>query len=274
VELYKSRLPDELGKAMRKLLLSLGAAALSIISVTAQTSSLPNVASSAQPAQPSATPPSTTTPDNARYLAAPKLMAGCQARLDAFNDKPCNIIFIGDSITEGWVSAGKAIWDKMYAPRHALDFGISGDQTQNVLWRLSNMEVSSLKPKVAVILIGTNNTANSPHEIADGVHAVIANTQAAFPGVKVILVSIMPNERAHDKMAAANSIIKNFADDSTVYYLDLVPLMPEVQTTAADGTSDTNWKGLSKDHLHPDASGYQIWADAMEPLLSKLLAGG
>lgn len=219
-------------------------------------------------------PLSTTTPDNTRYLNDPNLLTGCTAQLGAFNDKPCDIIFIGDSITAGWLGAGKDIWDKFYAPRHALDFGIGGDKTQNVLWRLDNMDIQNLKPKVAVVLIGTNNLANTPHEIADGVKAVLANTQAAFPGVKIILVSILPNERATDKMKQVNSLIKSYADDSTVYYLDLVPLMPEVTTTAPDGKTDTNWKGLSQDHLHPDASGYQIWADAMEPLLTKLLAGG
>jgi lysophospholipase L1-like esterase len=219
-------------------------------------------------------PLSATTPDNTRYLNDPNLMTGCTAQLASFNDKPCDIIFIGDSITERWLGPGKAIWDKDYAPRHALDFGIGGDKTQNVLWRLNNMQIQDLKPKVAVILIGTNNLANNPHEIADGVKAVLANTQEAFPGVKIILVSIMPNERALDKMMQVNSLIKSYADDSTVFYLDLVPLMPPVTTTTPDGQTDTNWKGLSPDHLHPDASGYQIWADAMEPILAKLLAGG
>ena len=216
-------------------------------------------------------PTSTTTPDNTRYLNDAKLLLGCQAQLTAINGKPCDIIFIGDSITANWLSVGKAIWEKSYALRHALNFGLGGDKTQNVLWRLNNMQIQGLKPKVAVILIGTNNVENSPHEIADGIKAVVANTQATFPGVKIILVSILPNERARDKMMQVNSLIKGYADDATVYYLNLVPLMPPITTTAPDGEMDTNWKGLSKDHLHPDASGYQIWANAMEPLLKKLL---
>ena len=250
------------------------------LAATAQTSP-PATVAAPPPATPVESAPaklpeplSTTTPDNTRYLNNPKLLAGCEAQLSAINGKPCDIIFIGDSITSRWLGAGKAIWDKMYATRHALDFGISGDKTQNVLWRLNNMDIQNLKPRVAVILIGTNNTANNPHEIADGVKAVVANTQADFPGVKIILVSIMPNERANDKMMQVNSIIKSYADNSTIYWLDLVPLMPPVTTTAPDGTTDTNWKGLGTDHLHPDATGYQIWADAMEPLLNKLLAEG
>ena len=240
------------------------------LAVTAQTTAPAATA----PAAPVPEPLSTTTADNTRYLNNPELVDACTARLTAFADKPCDIIFIGDSITEGWLGAGKATWDQLYEPRHALNFGIGGDKTQNVLWRLSNMSIENLKPKVAVVLIGTNNTMNSPHEIADGIKAVLANTEEAFPGVKIILVSIMPNERATTKMMQVNALIKSYADDQSVYFLDLVPLMPAIVTNLPNGTMDTNWKGLGKDHLHPDASGYQIWATAMEPLLQKLLAGG
>jgi lysophospholipase L1-like esterase len=214
---------------------------------------------------------STTTPDNARYLKNPKLLLRCEAQLDSAREQACDIIFIGDSITTDWLTIGKPVWEKSYAPRHALDFGVRGDTTQNVLWRLGNMDLENLKPKVAVILIGASNARNSAHEIADGIKAVVANTQEVFSGVKIILVSLMPGERDNDKMMKVDSIIKSFADDSSVYYLDLVPLMPAVTTTEPDGTLDTGWKGLGKDHQHPDASGYQIWADAMEPLLSQLL---
>jgi beta-glucosidase len=225
------------------------------------------------PATP-AEPISATSPDNTPYLNNPKLLTECAAQLAEFNNKPCDIIFIGDSIAAGWRGAGKDIWEQDYAPHNALNFSISGDKTQNVLWRLNNMDIQNLKPKVAVILIGGNNTENNPHEIADGIKAVLANTQEAFPGVKIILVSIIPNERDHDKMMQVDSLIKNDADDSTVYYLDLVPLMPEVTTATPDGKTDTNFKGLGPDHIHPDTSGYQIWANTMEPILSKLLAGG
>jgi lysophospholipase L1-like esterase len=239
------------------------------ISATAPSPAPAATDASAAPAKPTE-PLSTTEADNTRYLNDPSLLDACTARVTAIDDKPCNIIFIGDSITQGWLEAGKDVWDKVYAPRHALDFGISGDKTQNVLWRLNNMSIQNLKPKVAVVMIGTNNTMNSPHEIADGIKAVLANTEEAFPGVKIILVSIMPNERAEDKMAQANALIKGYADDENVFFLNLIPLMTPIVTTQPDGKIDTNWKGLGKDHLHPDASGYQLWADAMEPLLKKL----
>ncbi len=219
-------------------------------------------------------PLSPTTADNTRYLNNPKITLRCEQQVAQFKDKPCDIIFVGDSITAGWLGGGKAVWAATYEPRHAMVFGIGGDKTQNVLWRLENMDVKSLRPKVAVILIGTNNTVNSVEDIAKGVKAVVDKTQDTFPGVKIILVSIMPNRRANEKMMAANTILKTFADDKSIYYLDLVPVMTPIETTTPDGKSDTNWKGLGKDHLHPDADGYKLWADAMEPLLSKLLGSG
>ena len=255
---------------MKSLIVSLCLIGLGFSSLPAQTNAPTNATTPVAPAV--APSDSTTTPDNARYEQNPELLNRCQVRLALFNDKPCDIIFIGDSITENWLSVGKDLWMKSYVPRHALNFGLSGDKTQNVLWRLNNMEVQGLKPKVAVVMIGTNNTNNTPHEIADGVKAVLANTQEAFPGVKIILVSITPNERAEDTMTQANSLIRHLADDSTVFYLDLVALMPATTTTGQDRMTNTNWKGIGPDRLHLDADGYQIWTDAMEPLLTKLLA--
>ncbi len=206
--------------------------------------------------------PQPTVPDLTRYLNRPDLLKFSTQQVAEFNGRDADMIFIGDSITQGWRGKGEQVWEANFAPRNALDFGISGDQTQHVLWRMDNYPVQRLHPKVAVVLIGTNNTHNTAPEIADGVKAVLTKTQTMYPGIKIILVSIMPNKRANDLMMAADEILKTFADHQTVYYLDLVSVMTPV---------GDNWKGLGPDHLHPDADGYQLWADAMMPLLNKLL---
>jgi lysophospholipase L1-like esterase len=206
--------------------------------------------------------PKPTVPDVTRFLNNPDLLKFSTAQVAKFNDRDADIIFLGDSITQGWLSKGQAVWDANFDPRNALDFGISGDQTQHVLWRMESYPIQRLHPKVAVVLIGTNNLHNTAPEIADGVKAVLTKTQTMYPGIRIILVSIMPNRRANDLMMAANTILRTFADEKTVFYLDLVPLMTPV---------GDNWKGLGADHLHPDADGYQLWADALLPLLNKLL---
>lgn len=179
--------------------------------------------------------------------------------------KHFDLIFIGDSITEQWRwGAGSPVWKKHFEDR-ALDFGLGSDKTQHTLWRLQNIDVKAFAPKVACILIGTNNTADTPENIAAGVKAVIDTTRATFAGIKVVVVSILPNARATEKMAAANKLIQPFADNATVFYLDL----------AAKFTPEgDNWKGLGRDKLHLTAEGYEVWAAELEALLPKLIAKG
>ena len=86
-------------------------------------------------------------------------------RHDSFNQRvqqgKVDLIFIGDSITAGWEGAGKDVWQKYYAKRNAVNLGIGGDQTQHVLWRLDHGNIDGISPKLAVLMIGTNNAASS-----------------------------------------------------------------------------------------------------------------
>ena len=210
------------------------------------------------------------TPSDANYKAHYDWNKECEDRVAAMKGKPCDIIFIGDSITQnfvepwtpGWPLVGKAVWDKHYANRNALDFGVGADATEHVLWRLDHMDIKSFRPKVAVILIGTNNNQDSASDIAAGVKAVINKTAATFPGVKIILMSILPTTRQGQKMAEANKITRNFADDRSVYYFDLASKMTPV---------GDSWRGIGGDHLHVTPEGYELWASSMEPLLTQLL---
>jgi lysophospholipase L1-like esterase len=183
--------------------------------------------------------------------------------LAANKAKDIDLIFIGDSITEAWYwGYGLPVWKKYYAGR-AIDFGVSADKTQHVLWRLDHLGVDKFHPKVAVILIGTNNWDQdyTPEDIEAGVKAVIAKTQATFPGVKILLMSILPNARANDKMAAANPLLKNLADGKKVIFVDLASKF----TPEGD-----NWKGLLKDKLHLTTEGYEMWAAEINPLIDQL----
>ncbi|HVS54146.1 MAG TPA: GDSL-type esterase/lipase family protein [Opitutaceae bacterium] len=208
--------------------------------------------------------PSTTTPSDSNYTGRHAAdNHACEALVAAMKGHPCDIIFIGDSITQGWVQRGKDVWEKHYAQRNALDFGVGADATQHVLWRLEHFDIASFRPKVAVVMIGTNNTRNTPEEIAAGVKAVVAKTQQVFPGVKVILMSILPNARANEKMQAVNAIAQKFADGRTIYYLDLAAKMTPV---------GDSWKGLGPDKLHLTPEGYEMWAAELDPLLDQLLA--
>jgi len=205
----------------------------------------------------------TTTPDKAKYDSE-KGKASLDVTLKRLEEAKagCQLIFIGDSITAGWLgNNGKDIWNQHFAKYQPLDFGIGGDRTQHILWRLENPDLAQIHPKVGVILIGTNNTGDTAPNIAAGVKAVVTKTQAAFPGIKIVLLSIMPNQRATELMATANETIKTFADGTNIILLDIAALM----TKEGD-----NWKGLSADKLHLSKEGYELWANALDPILAQL----
>ncbi|MGB8355388.1 MAG: GDSL-type esterase/lipase family protein [Chthoniobacteraceae bacterium] len=209
--------------------------------------------------------PRSTIPDGNNYKTKEAFQSSWEDYLGTKKGKPCDIIFIGDSITMNWRwGPGRPVWMKNYADR-ALDFGQSWDTTQNALWRLQNLDIKEFRPKVAVILIGTNNDHDKPEDIAAGVKAVMETTRSMFGGVKVVLVSILPNGRANETMQAANAIIRTYADDQSVFYLDLTTVFTPV---------GNNWKGLGGDRLHPTTEGYEMWAAALNPLLEKLIPAG
>jgi lysophospholipase L1-like esterase len=221
------------------------------------------------PAQ-DAAQPQTTIPSDGNSTAHADWYGQCEGRVATMKGKPCDVIFIGDSITQnfqdeppsGWDLVGGPVWKKHYGKINALDFGVGADGTEHVLWRLDHMDIKDFTPKVAVILIGTNDTQFPAEDIAAGVKAVIAKTQATFHGVKIILLSILPTSRNTQKVIDANKIIETFGDNQTVFYFDLGSKMTPI---------GDNWKGVGHDHLHLSPIGYELWASEMEPLLAQLL---
>jgi lysophospholipase L1-like esterase len=186
-----------------------------------------------------------------------------------------DILFMGDSITDFWRNRGSNVWNQYYAPRHAANFGISGDRTQHVLWRMDNGELDGIKPKVVVLMIGTNNTGkerngqprNSVPETIEGVQAVVADIRAKLPDSKILLLAVFPRGTLEDpqraQVALINTVIAKLDDGRMVRYLDIDPKFIE-----ADGTLP---RSIMPDLLHPNAHGYQIWADAMEPTLDEMM---
>lgn len=182
-----------------------------------------------------------------------------------------DLIFIGDSITQGWEGRGKAVWNKYYANRKAANFGISGDRTEHVLWRMDHGEILGLKPKVAVIMIGTNNIghrSSGPEATAAGVSLIVAKLRQSMPQTKILLLGIFPRgATSTDPMrmavADATSRFKSLADDQHVFFEDYGRFF-----MSRDGQL---WNAILPDLLHPNDFGYEIWARAMEPTLKKLL---
>lgn len=204
---------------------------------------------------------------------APRTDKGWVDRQAAFNERAkkgdVDIVFVGDSITHGWEGAGKTVWDKYYGSRKAMNLGIGGDQTQHVLWRLDNGNLDGIKPKVAVIMIGTNNSgSNTAREIADGNIAIVKKLQAKVPGIKILLLAIFPRGEkpapVREKLAEASKLAAaEVADGKKVVALDIGS-----KFTEADGTLT---KEIMPDFLHLSPKGYEIEAEALEPKIKELL---
>lgn len=181
-----------------------------------------------------------------------------------------DLIFIGDSITHHWEDKGSEVWQQFYGGRNAVNMGFRGDRTQHVLWRLDNGEVDGISPKVAVLLIGTNNhpPRNTTEEISDGIIAVCAKLRKKLPETKLLLLAIFPRSprpcEMRDQLSLANKTVATIADGKMIHYLDIGDKFLEPDKSIS--------KEIMPDYLHLTPKGYKIWALAIEPKLTELLA--
>jgi lysophospholipase L1-like esterase len=194
-----------------------------------------------------------------------------------------DVLFLGDSITDFWRETnprrgGRSVWDREFAPLHAANFGLAGDRTQNVLWRIEHGEVDGIRPKVVVLMIGTNNTGfehdkitprGTPEEAAMGVAAIVGELRARLPDSKILLLAIFlrgdrPDNKQRAQVYAINRKIATLDDAAMVRFLDI-----GAQFLEPDGTLSAE---IMPDFGHPSEKGYRIWADAMKPTLNAMLA--
>jgi len=182
------------------------------------------------------------------------------------------LVFLGDSITDGWRGGPQnEIYKMAFGKYNAFNTGIGGDQTQHLLWRIDKGELDGLHPKVVEIMIGTNNLGNgqTPEQTIAGVTCVVEAVKAKCPDAKVLLLAVFPRgEKADDpfraKIAQVNTALAaQYLGDAHVKFLDIGP-----KFLLADGTLP---RFIMPDSLHPNAIGYQIWADATAHKLEKLM---
>ncbi len=205
---------------------------------------------------------------------AQMFMAKHQANVEVAKQGTAEILFMGDSITDFWRNetgafAGKAVQDKYFGQWKVANFGIAGDTTQGVLYRLNNGEGTGFSPRAIMLMIGTNNTGrNSAGEIAEGVGAVVQSLQTKFPQAKILLLAIFPRGNPGDAVRATiadiNRMISKLDDGSRVKYLDIgAGFLDASGNIPADVMSDK---------LHPGAKGYEIWAKAVIDPLTQMMA--
>lgn len=212
-------------------------------------------------------------PTHSAVTPAPR-DGGWMQRHEQFNERVAKgdvgLIFVGDSITQGWEGAGRDVWARYYGSRKAVNLGIGGDRTEHVLWRLDHGNVEGIAPKVAVVMIGTNNSGadrNTATEMVDGVTAVVEKLRSKLPDTKILLLGIFPRgEHFNDqrgKILQVNQAVRKIADGETVVYLDIGHHFLE-----ADGSLS---REIMPDFLHLSPKGYEIWASSIEATLAALL---
>jgi lysophospholipase L1-like esterase len=205
---------------------------------------------------------------------APQFQAKHQANREVAKQGDAEVLFMGDSITDFWRNtdgpfAGKPVLDKHFGQWKVANFGIAGDTTQGVLYRLQNGEGQGFSPRAIMLMIGTNNTArNSAAEIAEGVGAIVLELQRDFPQAKILLLGVFPRGRPNDPVrttiAEINRTIAKLHDGQRVHYLDI-----GAQFLAPDGTIPAD---VMSDLLHPSTKGYEIWAQAVKQPLTQLMS--
>jgi len=181
-----------------------------------------------------------------------------------------DLLFMGDSITDNWRNRGKNVWDKVYGTRRAANFGIGGDRTQHVIWRIEHGELEGISPKVIVLMIGTNNSnSDSSDQISEGVEKIVSDTREKCPKSKILLLAVFPRGKADappkqmETIHAVNERIAKLDDGKMITFLDI--------NKAFLGEDGKLHAEIMPDFLHPNEHGYQLWADAMEPTLAKML---
>lgn len=178
------------------------------------------------------------------------------------------VVFLGDSITQGWEGRGVQVWRKYFLdpPYRALNLGFSGDRTENVLWRIDHGELDGYKAKAIVLMIGTNNGGCA--ESVEGTKRIVALMKKTHPEAKILLLPIFPmgekpgTKTRRQRAAASARYQTEIVDGKTVFWHDF-----NAKLLTSDGTLT---KDMAPDGVHPGVQGYDIWAAEVLPFFRRL----
>lgn len=196
-------------------------------------------------------------------------------------ESPIGLLFLGDSITQGW-GAAMDVWRERYWKHHPANFGIGGDTTQNVIWRLANGEIDGVNPRVVVLLLGTNNSgSHRAEEIAAADAKVIRIIREKSPQTKVLLLAVFPRGPFRNAAGVVTDAAVHDAENRMAVIRDLNPLLAKLDDGKNVRFLDFGGKFLGTDgkiseelmpgQLHLSPAGYRVWAEAMQPLLDEMM---
>lgn len=190
-----------------------------------------------------------------------------------------DVYFVGDSITRRWGATDPQYrpllenWKTNFFGWNAANFGWGADRIENILWRLENGELDGVDPKLIVVLAGSNNVGTEPgnsgkiEDIARGFNAIIETCRAKAPKATIVMTAIFPRNDNPAVIPTINGInrrIAQMADGKKVRYLDINDKLADKDGRLFAGM-------MNPDKLHPTLKAYQVWADALKPILTELL---
>ena len=193
-------------------------------------------------------------------------------QIEKVKGKTVDVALLGDSIIHFWEWRHPASWKKFTENRTALNLGYGGDRTQHVLWRIDHGELDGYEAKCVVLMIGTNNNSSDktkPENVAAAIEKIVAKIREKQPKAKIVLHPIFPrgNSAASRRHAAAkarnektNALLKSFVDrDGGIVWIDFNDKLVDA----------SGWvpKTIMPDEIHPSAAGYDIWMEALAPVL-------
>lgn len=194
-----------------------------------------------------------------------------EEKLQEERRESADILFLGDSITHGWETTGSDVAEEYFSDFSIYNIGFSGDRTENVLWRFDHGEIDGINPKLAVLMIGTNNTGHrqDPSECtAKGIERILNEMDRKLPDTHVLLLAIFPRGKSpDDDLRKLNEKINNriqefdkrehvtFANINNVFLTEDGILTEEIMP----------------DELHPNEYGYELWAEEMRPVIREMM---
>ncbi len=180
------------------------------------------------------------------------------------------VVFLGDSITDRWPRVGEESWLK-FAPYKPANFGIEGDCTEHLLWRLEQGELDGITPKVVVVLIGSNNVfyfaEEAPEWTARGIEKIVGTIRKRSPAASVLVFGIFPRDgkdsRIRKTITAINGELRRLDDGTRVRFVDIGD-----QFLDRDGNIPA---AIMPDKVHLSAKGYAIWQTWLQSMLNELI---
>jgi lysophospholipase L1-like esterase len=221
-----------------------------------------------------------TIPTYRIYVSDPYDWLERHAQVVAANRKRNpEVILVGDSITHYWggvpeheIKRGADSFEWLYGPYRTVNMGFGFDGTEHVLWRLRNGALDEIAPKVAQVLIGTNDLSKcTDGEIAEGVEAVVSEIHSRLPRTRILLLGLLPRgplSTYHGRIESVNALLAKLDGtcDGAVHFAD------PGRGVFLDEAGNCRTELYVDEGTHPNAEGNRRLARAIKPHLDALMA--